>query len=327
MATLYVDRRGAFLEADGRRLQLKVEGEPARSVPLALLERVVATAGATIAGSALVALGEAGVPLLVLGARHQERVAFVLGRLHRDLAVRVAQVERAADPAWSLEWSRSLVRRKIARQVRWLERAGQRAPRARKRIAGALRTLGRCHGSLRGCDSLDALRGLEGTAARAEFQALAALVPPSLDFSGRNRRPPKDPVNAALSLAYTLAHFEAVRAAYAHGFDPYVGFYHRPAFGRASFACDLVEPWRPAVNEWTWRLFAERILRREHFVKDRGRCLLGKAARERFYSEYERFAGALRRGLHRTCRVLARGLRARVRLRIEDACDDEGVDG
>ena len=96
---------------------------------------------------------------------------------------------------------------------------------------------------------------------------------------GRNRRPPRDPVNACLSLAYTLLHFEAVRMAHAAGLDPLLGFYHRPAFGRESLACDLIEPLRPAVDEWIWQQFSPGPLRPEHFSPDKGACLLGKTGR------------------------------------------------
>lgn len=149
------------------------------------------------------------------------------------------------------------------------------------------------------------------------------MLPPALGFTGRNRRPPRDPANAVLSLAYTLLHFEAVRAGHAAGLDPYIGFYHRPSFARASLASDLIEPLRPWLDQHLWRLFAERVLRPEHFTLDRGACLLGKAGRERFYPCYETLIRPARRALRRSARHLAVALARGLALEISDDDDEE----
>jgi hypothetical protein len=127
---------------------------------------------------------------------------------------------------------------------------------------------------------------------------------------GRNRRPPRDPVNAALSFTYTLLHFDAVRAAHGAGLDPMVGFYHRPAHGRESLACDLIEPLRPRADAWVRMLFRERELRGEHFATNKGACLLGKAGRERFHAAWESYASVPPRWLRRQCATLAGTLRS-----------------
>ena len=160
---------------------------------------------------------------------------------------------------------------------------------------------------------LHVLRGREGSAARAFFPAFATAFAPALDFAGRNRRPPRDPVNVCLSLGYTLAHAEALRIAARHGFDPTLGVFHDLAAGRESLACDLVEPVRPHVDGFAHRLFAEAILRPEDFSGrgERG-CALGKTGRREFYRAFEEFcAPALRQALDAAARELAAGLTER----------------
>jgi len=182
-------------------------------------------------------------------------------------------------------------------------------PDARKTLAETLSALEAALAALEGTDAPPdpaRLRGLEGAAARTYFQGLSALFPPALGFVGRNRRPPRDPVNACLSLAYTLLHFEAVRAAHMAGLDPLLGFYHRPAVGRESLASDLIEPLRPHADAWVWEMFRSRSLRAEHFGKEGKACLLGKAGRKIFYQAFEKFARAPRRMLRRQCHLLAR---------------------
>ncbi|MEZ5581400.1 MAG: CRISPR-associated endonuclease Cas1 [Candidatus Competibacteraceae bacterium] len=109
-------------------------------------------------------------------------------------------------------------------------------------------------------------------------------------------------------MGYTLLHFEAVRAAYGAGLDPLLGFFHEPAYGRESLACDLVEPLRPRLDAWVWQQFRQRHLREEHFLQDKGACLLDKTGRQHFYAGYEFWAPPVRRYLRRQSYRLARFL-------------------
>jgi len=106
-----------------------------------------------------------------------------------------------------------------------------------------------------------------------------------------------------------MLHFDAVRAAHAAGLDPLLGFYHRPAFGRESLACDLIEVLRPHADAWVWQQFRSRALRNDHFSLHNGACVLGKAGRERFYSAWEGSVKLPRRWLRARCALLARSLR------------------
>jgi len=159
--------------------------------------------------------------------------------------------------------------------------------------------------------SIDALRGHEGACARVYWQALTAAFAPGLGFTGRNRRPPRDPVNAVLSLAYTIATFEAGRQVQRVGLDPMIGFLHSPSFGRESLACDLIEPLRPRIDLWAERLFRERSLRKEHFTQgDQQACLLGKAGRAAFYEALDETLPVWSRWLGQTAGALNRLLDA-----------------
>ena len=311
MATLYLDRAQLEIRADGAALALYEGGERSGTVPLRLLERVVIQGSQTrLDSGVLIKLAEAGVATLLLGARDSRRVALVLGPAHQDAAVRLAQAHRVMDEAYCLGWARDMVAAKLHRQQSLLRLALSERPDLRKDLLDAIAGLAAAAAQISGCSNVASLRGLEGAAARAHFGALTALFPPELDFSGRNRRPPRDPVNACLSLAYTMLHFDAVRAAHAAGLDPLLGFYHRPAFGRESLACDLIEVLRPHADAWVWQQFRSRALSNDHFSMHNGACVLGKAGRERFYSAWEGSAKLPRRWLRARCALLARSLRA-----------------
>lgn len=314
MATLLLDRSDLEVRSIGDALALYENGSRSGTVPLKLVERMIIQGSRTRLDSAvLIKLAEAGASTLLLSPRASRRVAIVLGPAHNDAAVRLAQGRRVTDEAFCTAWAHALVLAKLKRQHALLVHAEQRRPDRRKALHDAREPLAGIVGRLtrEAVGSLDcaSLRGLEGSAARLYFQGLSALFADSLGFTGRNRRPPRDPVNACLSLAYTLLHFEAVRMAHIAGLDPLLGFYHRPAFGRESLASDLIEPLRPWADEWVWQRFSSRELTDEHFSRDKSACLLGKAGRGRFYAAWERHAPAGRRWLRQRCSRLARELR------------------
>ncbi len=210
MSTLYIDRKDLTLGLAGGRLRLRLDGVAVRDVPLALLDRVVIHARTTLDTGVLGALAENGTAVLVLSPRQGRRVAIVLGRPHNDLRVRLAQFQRVTDRDWCGAWSARLVAHKLGGQRRVLLAALERRPDQRRALLNGAERLERLGQAVRETRDPDTLRGLEGAGAAAYFEALASVFPPSLAFRGRNRRPPRDPVNACLSLTYTLLHFEAV---------------------------------------------------------------------------------------------------------------------
>lgn len=284
MASLYVDRRGVTLSLDGDAIAFHEEGERIGTVPVAPLERVYLRGDVRLSSSLLGRLGAHGIGVVVLSGR-KAQPTLLLPRPHNDARIRVAQIEAARTAEIALRLAQWLVRGKIRAQRTLIAEIGEARPDIGLPCRTALDALDRMAGHARLKPDLAQLRGLEGAAAAAYFAAYVRAFPASLNFSGRNRRPPRDPANAALSLAYTLLHAEAVLACHGHGFDPYVGFLHELDFARESLACDLVEPLRPVIDRFVWRLFAEQTLRARDFSNERdGSCLLQKAGREHFYA-------------------------------------------
>lgn len=330
MAMLLLDRAGLELSCDGDALALHEGGARRGSVPLKLIERCVIQGASTrLDSGVLLKLAEAGVATVLLSPRMQRRVAIVLGPAHNDAALRLAQTQRVLDEAHCLRWSRELVRGKLQHQRRMIRRWKAARPDARKPLTDAEQGVETALCALADPETaltLAQLRGIEGAAARAHFGGLAAVLPPVLGFAGRNRRPPRDPVNALLSLGYTMLHAEAVQACHQAGVDPLLGYYHRPSFGRESMASDLIEPLRAQVDGWVWQLTRDRSLRADHFSDDRGACLLGKAGRSIFYAQWALASRPWRRWLRRVAAGIARELRGEGELllaRLSPEEDDE----
>ncbi len=303
MSTLYVDRRNVRLDSDGEALVFHENGQRIGTVPMAPLQRVFIRGGVELDTTLLGKLGSHGIGVVILSGRKGEPCLF-LPRPHNDATRRLAQFRAAIDEARCLVLSRHIVRGKLLAQMALLKAKMETRLDARYELKRSIAALGGMLDQVSSVPSTRELRGLEGASANMYFSALAALVPASLGFHNRNRRPPRDPFNAVLSLGYTLLHAEAVLAGHGAGLDPYVGFYHVPAFGRESLASDLVEASRPEVDAWALAQFNTQNLRAADFSSTAEGCFLGKAGRERFYRAWEPLAEILRKGLDQRVREL-----------------------
>ena len=304
MSTLFVDRRDIHLEHDSGALIIRDHGERIATVPLAPITRVFLRGSVTLAANVLGHLGERGIGVVILSGRKGQPTLF-FGRPHNDARLRVEQTRRSLHPPFCLDYARHLVRCKLQRQHQWFGELRNQRPQHRYPLTHAMDLLGGHLLQIDRTGAIDRLRGLEGAAASAYFAGLRALVPPSLGFAERNRRPPRDPFNALLSLTYTLAHAEAALALHAAGLDPCIGYYHQLSHSRESLACDLMEVIRPLVDCICLELVSQQILTAEHFGHSSAGCLLGKAGRTRYYAAYEERAAALRAAIRTEVKALA----------------------
>jgi len=177
---------------------------------------------------------------------------------------RLRQFEGLRDPSFALELARRLARAKIENQKKFLMRSS-RGRLTKERLGKILQRIDIELRGLAHADTADAIRGHEGMAARWYFFALPGLlqdISGVMTFSGRNRRPPRDPFNAALSFGYSLIYRDMVGAILTVGLDPSFGFFHRPRTAAYPLALDLMELFRTvlwdipligSVNRKQWR--------------------------------------------------------------------------
>ena len=263
--TLFVFTQGAYLAKDGRSVAVRVEKETRLRVPLHHLGGIVCF-GAVGASPQLMGLcAEEGVSISFL-SQHGRLRARVVGFTPGNVLLRRDQYRQADDDSAAHRIARAMVAAKIANSRTVLLRGmrdsgdeGGRLARAAQRMAHSTRVAMKDNDK----SSLDALRGVEGEAARTYFGALDGLVVANREdfaMSGRSRRPPMDRMNALLSFLYALLAHDARSACEACGLDPAVGFLHRDRPGRPGLALDLMEELRPVVCD---RLALSVINRRQ----------------------------------------------------------------
>jgi CRISP-associated protein Cas1 len=207
----------------------------------------------------------------------------------KNVFLRRDQFARAADAEFCLAVARDIVSTKIRNQRTLLQRNHLEPP---ARAVLQLKTLA---DRAQRTDDLEALLGVEGSAARVYFEHFAGMLKveddqerPSFDFSGRNRRPPRDPVNALLSLGYSLLVRDLTVTCHAIGFDPFMGFYHQPRFGRPALALDLMEGFRPlVVDSAVLTAINGRMVKPGDFVRAGDAVALSAGGRKGFIRAYE----------------------------------------
>lgn len=209
------------------------------------------------------------------------------GMPHKNVELRAAQFAASADSALGLELSRPLVAAKIRNSRVMLRRNGD-AP------ADDLAVLDFHASQALDSPDADSLLGSEGAAARLYFSNFTTMLkagPASstaFDFEGRNRRPPKDAVNALLSFASALLLKDCMAALLTIGLDPLMGFYHRPRYGRPALALDLMEPFRPVIaDSVVIRALNNGEIGPDDFLEHLGGVLIKPAARKRLVAAYE----------------------------------------
>ena len=296
MTSLFVDRRGVHLELDSGAIIFRENGERIGTVPIAPLTRVFLRGDIRLSSSLLGKLGENGVGVVILSGR-QGNPCLLMACPHNDASRRVEQIRKSMDAGFCLDFARSLIDTKLSRQIDWFEELRGADMQARYTLTHAMKLLNEHRRRVGEVGNLASLRGVEGSAAHVYFDGLKAEVPDSMHFKSRNRRPPRDPFNALLSLTYTLAHAETAIALNGVGLDPYVGFYHQLDFGRESLASDLLEAVRPLADRFCLRLIRQQTLTANHFSTSDAGCLLGKAGRSHYYAAYEGYSKVLRAGI------------------------------
>lgn len=307
MGTLYIDRKDLHIRLDGHALAFYSNEKREGVVPINPLKRVVMVGNISIETPVLHRLTDKGISVLFLSGKRLRFRGMVHGRLHYNGILRVKQYEKSLSE-FSKNTSLEIVSRKIEVQREFLLNARESRPELRfpmTRASGILEKILKTLNSQKA--ESENLRGYEGSASAAYFSAYIKLFPESLQFKRRNRRPPEDPVNAMLSLCYTLLHYEIVREIEIIGLDPTVGFYHQFDYGRESLACDLVELYRTDVDTFVWGLFRERVFTVRDFSlgDERPGCYLKKVSRTRFYPLYEEWAKDIRPKLVNEVRTLA----------------------
>jgi CRISPR-associated exonuclease Cas4/CRISPR-associated protein Cas1 len=288
---LYVQEPGARVSKSGEVLVVETDDQKTE-VALGDVSELVLHGPVSLTTPAVAALLREEIPITYASGG-----GWILGHTvstgHKNVGVRIAQYRAAFDGRRCLSFARSLVAAKIRNSRVFLRRnfkAGNEAERD-----AALDALARLADRAAHVTTEPELLGIEGEAAARYFRLFATMFGesardfPEFAFEKRSRRPPADPVNAMLSLGYAMLTRTWLTVISAVGFDPYLGFYHKPRFGRPALALDMMEPFRPILSDSTViQVINNGEVKADAFVAAGPSVNLKPHARRAFMAAYER---------------------------------------
>jgi CRISPR-associated protein Cas1 len=286
---VYVQGQGLSVGLKGETLEIRDRGKAVSDARLLDTSQLNLFGNVQLSAQALRELAAREIPVLHLSYGGW-LTAVTTPPPHKNIELRRRQFAAASDPSACLRLARSFVSGKIRNQRTLLRRNARELPE------GLLYRLAFWRKRAERESSIESLLGVEGTAARDYFSNFALMFkagggerPPAFDFTTRNRRPPRDPINALLSFLYSMLAKEMLVALVGVGFDPYQGFYHQPRYGRPALALDLMEEFRPLVaDSVVIGLVNNGEVRPSDFISRAGSVALTEAGRRRVLEAFER---------------------------------------
>lgn len=264
MDELYVLEPGCTIRKDGDTLKILRDRAVVATIPATGLKQLVMSQTASLSGAVLDFLITNRIDTVFMTASGRFRARLLLDD-SGHVELRQRQYLRLADEQFKRALARVIVREKLENQVRLLlRRATQYDAEPIRVVAVQIRALQK---KVDLTDNLDQIRGLEGYGAKLFYSVFGQLLRNDrFKFAGRNRRPPRDPINALLSFVYTLLTNEVLNGIRSAGLDPYLGALHEVASGRPALACDLVEEWRIFAERLVLALVNRRAIQPDDFV-------------------------------------------------------------
>ncbi len=281
--TLYLNQDGLWLALDGETISISKEGKTLGRFPLHNLEAICSFGWDNCATPQL--MGKCATDGIAISFCNPNgkllcRVSAYGGG---NVLLRKDQYQLSDHLESRIRISREMVAAKILNARTNLQRAVRDRAELKPALERIIGELAYCAQSARSENDEEKLRGIEGHAAETYYRAWGHLLSnPDFQFSGRNKRPPKDEVNALLSFAYTLLAHDCRSALEACGLDAAVGVFHRLRPGRASLALDLMEEFRaPLADRLALTLINRKQLCPKDFKKDAGgACMMSDDARK-----------------------------------------------
>lgn len=279
---LFVTEQGSVLRVDGKRLVVVKDRERLCEVPILHLRHVVIFGNSTLTPQAVSRLLGEGVFVSFL-TRYGKFAGTIVPAHHPDGVIRKVQVMRSEDTSFRLSFSKEVVRAKIHNSVVFL----RTRRRERDAIKDALQELEKLRVKLDESTSLNEIRGLEGIASRIYFSAFQNILAKGFTFESRDKHPSSDPVNALLSLSYTLLYSICFSFLHVNGLDPFIGFFHEMKRGHASLASDIMEEFRvPFGDALVMSLINQGYFSEDSFTYTSQGVFLEREALKRFLKEF-----------------------------------------
>lgn len=284
---LIIDKRDTILRYDNNSLRIERKEEKPQRIPIKQLQQVIVFGNPMAEVAVWRNLALANVPVAIVSSRGKAYAAMISSGLATQLPFRRLQHRCANHNSCALKQARYFLQLKLKSYALSLHTLQQFYKVENEAFDGFKQQNETTLLKLDQAQSVASLMGLEGQLAHAWFVLLAHSLPFHWKFAGRNRRPPQDPVNALLSLGYTLLSSEIHQLVTASGLDPSLGFLHQDTPGRESLMLDFTEIFRSGVDSFVLQWLAEAELNESSFYfRTKEGCRLSKQTRPLFFKAW-----------------------------------------
>lgn len=287
MSVLYVKEQGAYVKKCGKRIQVEKDGQRLADLPVFQVTNINIVGNVQVTTQALHFLMQEGIDVSYL-KRSGAYIGHMAADSSKNIFLRLAQHEWYRSVDRRLDMARRIVENKVQNQIALIR--SFRWNQDEYDHKNDLREMERVLKSLKEKETSNEIMVVEGICSAIYFRAYGHMFRCKIEFHGRNRRPPKDPINVMLSLTYTFLTKEVAAVLEAESFETYLGFLHGIRYGRKSLALDLVEEFRqPVADRLVLRLFNKQMMSEYDFDLEEERVLLREKSFQKFCVEYEKW--------------------------------------
>ncbi len=268
---VFIDHPKSTIKVENKSLIINQPDQPKQSIPFTLISQLVIWGKVNVYSDVWRHLAEHGIGAVIFPRRGKGKPAFLGAGLTNSTSIRMSQYQAFKDNTLREQYSLKLIYQKFQSQQETL--INLNLPPLPEDFPETPMPL-------------DKLLGTEGLLARHYFSRLEGHLDPKWEFHGRNRKPPKDPFNALISLSYTLLTSVMQQTIERTGLDVWLGIFHQPYPGRPSLAVDLIEPMRPKIDLWVIHLLESYFNEQDFTTSKVDGCRLTKEARKIFYQQW-----------------------------------------
>lgn len=289
---IYVKEQGAYIRLQGEQIAVVKGQNSLLEIPIHSVDNIMVLGNVQVTTQAMARLLANGTDIsyFTYGGKY---IGHTVSERSKNIFLRFAQYELYNDTNKRLALAKIIVKNKIINQINLIKSFHwERETYDYKKDVIQLEAVKK---TLEEKSANNEVMGIEGLCSNIYFQCFRHMLKCNFSFEKRSRRPPRDPVNAILSLTYTFLTKDMCTIIEGESFEAYLGFLHGIRYGRKSLALDLIEEWRqPVADRLVLRLFNKKMLSESDFKEDTGDgVFLSEKGFKKFCTEYERWMTGL----------------------------------
>lgn len=290
MTSIYLMEPGLKLATKGGHFVLSRGESILTEVPILAVRDITLRPNIQISANVIKTALQENIPVSWLSTTGRSD-GLLLNHNFFNVILHQMQFESINNNEFAIPLSKSIVEAKINNQIILLSREKRKSQPKNvvNKLEKALKNMKISKRKLKHAKTKEKIMGYEGYASKLYFSAFSKLFPKEFKFNKRTKKPPKDPVNAALSYGYSMLHKEIISNIIAVGLHPYVSILHSLRNHHPALASDLIEEWRiPLVDQLILKLFSHKTLKADNFVSNGTGCYLNHVGRKILLLNYEK---------------------------------------